>query len=176
MPTIRDMSPRSGAKSLSHAARALTLLLVLVVGCQKPAPSDYWNGGAKAAARAGGEANFDKLMAEGTRANLAGRPSEAETRFREALSEQRKLHGNDSPLLALPLMSLALQLSASGQFPQADAQFAEAERVLASSDNRDMKARLLHYRGIHMLDEKKPAEAEALLGAGAGRLHRACAG
>ena len=35
--------------------------------------------------------------------------------------------------------------------------------MLASSENRDMKARLLHYRGIHMLDEKKPAEAEALL-------------
>ena len=108
--------------------RALVLILLpmLLASCQKPAASDYWNGGPKAAARAGAPAagNFDKLMAEGTRANLAGRPGEAEARFREALAEQRKQHGNDSPLLALPLMSLALQLSAAGQFPQADAQFA----------------------------------------------------
>jgi hypothetical protein len=126
--------------------RALIVLLVLLVGCERPAPSDYWNSGEKAAARVGGgeAGNFDKLMAQGTRANLAGRPAEVESRFREALSEQRKLHGNDSPLLALPLMSLALQLSALGQFPQADARFAEAERVLASADNRAMKARLLH--------------------------------
>ena len=81
-------------------------------------------------------------------------------RFREALSEQRKRFGNDSPSLALPLMSLALQLSSLGQFPQADAQFAEAERVLATSTDRALKARLLHYRGVHMLNEKKPADAE----------------
>lgn len=143
----------------------LTVLLVLLVGCEKPAPSDYWTGGSKAAARSKETRNFEKLMAEGTRANLAGRSSEAETRFREALSEQRKLHGNDSPLLALPMMSLALQLSSQGQFPQADAQFAEAERVLRTSTDRAMKARLLHYRGVHRLNEKKPADAEALLGA-----------
>jgi len=142
-----------------------TILLALLVGCERPAPSDYWTGGAKAAARAGEGAAFDKTMAQGTRANLAGRPSEAEARFREALSEQRKLYGNDSPYLALPLMSLALQLSSLGEFPQADAQFAEAERVLRTSADRAMKARLLHYRGVHMLNENKPAEAEPLLGA-----------
>jgi CHAT domain-containing protein len=147
--------------------RALVLILLpmLLASCQKPAASDYWNGGPKAAARAGAPAagNFDKLMAEGTRANLAGRPGEAEARFREALAEQRKQHGNDSPLLALPLMSLALQLSAAGQFPQADAQFAEADRVMAASQDRAMQARLMHYRGIHLLNQKKTAEAEALL-------------
>jgi hypothetical protein len=111
---------------------AVTILLSLLVGCDKPAPSDYWTGGPKTVAQ-GDTRNFEKLMAEGTRANLAGRPTEAESRFREALSEQRKQHGNDSPLLALPMMSLALQLSSLGQFSQADAQFAEAERVLAPS-------------------------------------------
>jgi CHAT domain-containing protein len=141
---------------------ALTLLLALLPGCDKPAPSDYWAGGPKAAAVAG---NFEKLMAQGTRANLAGRPAEAEARFREALSEQRKLRGNDSPLLGLPLMSLALQLSAQGQFPQADAQFDEADRVLKSSTDKAMKARLRHYRGVHLLNEKKPADAEPILGA-----------
>jgi CHAT domain-containing protein len=141
----------------------LTLLVSLLVGCERPAPSDYWTGGKKAQDGGGGK-NFEKLMAEGTRANLAGRPSEAETRFREALSEQRKLRGNDSPLLALPTMSLALQLSANGQFPQAEAQFAEADRLLRNSEDLALKARLLHYRGVHLLNQKKPAEAEPLLG------------
>jgi CHAT domain-containing protein len=143
---------------------ALALLLMPLAGCERPAQSDYWTGARKAQTSTTGK-DFEKLMAEGTRANLAGRPSEAEARFRAALSEQRKLHGNDSPLLALPLMSLALQLSSEGQFPQADAQFAEAERVMRTSQDRAMKARLVHYRGIHMLNERKPQEAEQLLGA-----------
>jgi CHAT domain-containing protein len=140
----------------------LTTLPLLLVGCQKPAPSDYWTN--PKTSQAGG-GTFEKLMAEGTRANLAGRPSEAEARFREALGDERKRFGNDSPKLALPMMSLALQLSAAGQFPQADAQFAEAERVLKGATDRPMRARLSHYRGVDMLNQKKPKEAEALLGA-----------
>jgi CHAT domain-containing protein len=174
------MRPLAAARNVPPILTILTFLLVLLTGCEKPAPSDYWTGGAKAARAGGAAANFEKLMAEGTRANLSGRPVEAEARFRDALSEQRKLHGNDSPLLALPMMSLALQLSAEGQFPQADAQFAEAERVMgapkagtskdgASKDGASkdaaLKARLLHYRAVHLLNQKKTAEAEPLLAA-----------
>lgn len=143
---------------------ALTILVPLLSGCDRPAPTDYWTEQKTAAQGAGESRNFEKLMAEGTRANLAGRPSEAEARFREALSEQRKKYGNESARLALPMMSLALQLSSSGQFPQADAQFAEVERILRSSTDASLKARLLHYRGVHMLIQKKPSEAEAFLG------------
>lgn len=143
---------------------ALTVLVPLLVGCDRPAPTDYW-ADAKAPGQGTGESRqFEKLMAEGTRANLAGRPSEAEARFREALSEQRKAFGNDSPRLALPMMSLALQLSGAGQVPQADAQFAEVDRVMRASADAGLKARVLHYRGVHMLIQKKPQEAEAFLG------------
>ncbi len=138
----------------------LIVLLVVAAGCQKPASSDYWNGAARSS---GTEGNFEKLMAQGTRANLSGRPQEAEARFRDALAEQRKQHGNDSPLVALPLMSLALQLSSMGQVPQADALFAETERVLAASKNPELQARLLLYRGVDKLNQKQPAEAEPLL-------------
>jgi CHAT domain-containing protein len=143
----------------------LTVSLFLVAGCQKPAPTDYWNDSKSVSQSDADAKTFEKLMAEGTRANLAGRPTEAEARFREALAEQRKHYGNDSPNLALPMMSLALQLSSSGQFTQAEAQFAESERVLRGSTDRGMKARLLHYRGVDMLNQKKPKEADALLGA-----------
>ena len=151
----------SSRKVVVPLAAAMALLPPLLVGCERPAPSDYWTGGSNKVP----SGQFEKLMAEGTRANLAGRPSEAEARFRSALSEQRRVHGNDSPLLALPLMSLALQLSGEGQYPQAEAQFAEAERVLRPSKERALKARLLHYRGVDKLIQKHPGEAEPLLGA-----------
>ena len=144
---------------------ALTALVPLLAGCDRPAASDYRVEAQAPGAAATESKAFEKLMAEGTRANLAGRPAEAESRFRDALAEQRRAFGNDSPRLALPMMSLALQLSSSGQTPQAEAQFAEAERVLRTSADRGLKARLLHYRGVHMLIQKKPQDAEALLAA-----------
>ncbi len=144
--------------------KIISFLPLLLAACDRPAPTDYW-AGSKITARegCGRSIDFEKLMAQGTRANLAGRPTEAEGRFREALSVQRKTFNNDSPCLALPMMSLALQLSASGQYPQADAQFAEAERVMRTSQDRGVAARFAHYRGVHLLNQKKPAEADALL-------------
>ncbi len=148
--------------------RALLLPLImlpLLTGCDRPAASDYWTDSKAARAANGPKQDFEKLMAEGTRANLAGRPTEAEASFRDALSAQRKSFGNDSPELALPLMSLALQLSSGGQYPQAEAQFAEAERVMRSSRDKALKARFDHYVGVHLLNQKKPAEADARLAA-----------
>ena len=145
--------------------RALLTLLILALplaGCDKPAADAYWKSQSTQKTDIVSR-DFDKLMAEGTRANLAGRPSEAEGRFREALAVRRKQAGNDSPDLALPLMSLALQLSAQQEYSQADAQFAEAERVMRTSKDRALRARLAHYRGEHMLNQDKPAEADALL-------------
>ena len=66
----------------------LAFLLPLLVGCDKLAPSGP-PGSASAAAR-DDEAKFDKLMAEGARANLAGRPAGAEARIRDALSVRRQ--------------------------------------------------------------------------------------
>jgi CHAT domain-containing protein len=143
---------------------ALAFLLPLLTGCQTPPPNDYWHGGASSSA--GGQAHegdYVRLMADGTRANLAGRPTVAEARFREALRIQRRKFGDDSPELALPMMSLALQLSAEGRFREADVQFSGAERVLHGSKDRALLARLLHYRGENMLNQKHPAEAEVLL-------------
>lgn len=146
-------------------ARALLpfLLALSLTRCDQPAPSDYWTGPGTGAQTAGEAQKIDRLMAEGTRANLAGHPAEAEARFREVLAEQTKRFGPNSETLALPAMSLALQLSASGQFAQADARFAEAGRVLAGSRNRMLTARLPHYRGVHLLNEGRTAEADALL-------------
>lgn len=149
------------------------LLALALAGCDRPAPSDYWSGpgpggmttgGLTSGGQSpGGARTFERLMAEGTRANLAGRPAEAEARFREALAEQRKRSGGGEAL-ALPTMSLALQLSASGRFAQADGQFAEAERLLTGSKDRALKARFAHYRGVHLLNEGQAAAADGLLG------------
>jgi CHAT domain-containing protein len=145
----------------------LLLLSVCLTGCNRPAASDYWSppGTSDAAAQtSGGETEtYDRLMADGTRANLAGRTADATALFRRALRAAQSRYGTGKPDTALPIMSLALSLSVDRQFTEADARFAEAERVLRGSKDNAMKARMLHYRGIHLLDEGKPSEAEALL-------------
>ena len=108
---------------------------------------------------------FEALLADGTRANLAGRPEEAEKKFRAAIDEQEKqVNARQAPAckLALPRMSLGLQLSNAGQYVQAEAQFAQAEKVLDGGD-AGMRARLLHYRGIDLLNQHKPGDADGKL-------------
>jgi CHAT domain-containing protein len=146
-------------------SKVLTISLILLVGCQNPDPSVYWHDTAGGAENPGGSVEFDKRMAAGTRANLSGRQAEAEAEFRAALKLQRNRFGNDSPYLALPLMSLALQLSQAREYEQADVQFGEAERVLGPRPDPALRARLLHYRGVHLLNQFKSAEADAFLGA-----------
>jgi CHAT domain-containing protein len=150
---------------------ALIVLPALLAGCEKPTQADYW------AQSSSGQAcirskQFDTLMAQGTRANLAGQPDDAVKLFRQALKEQQAAYpGADNPCLALPRMSLALQLSAAGQYTDADGQFADADRALRSVNNSEMKprelkamqARLAHYMGVHLLNQKQYAAAEARL-------------
>jgi CHAT domain-containing protein len=147
---------------------ALIFLSTFLVGCHRPAPSDYWSGSrandAVGQPRAGDEAPYERLMADGARANLAGRSADALDLFRQALKVAETRHGRDSPETALPLMSVALSLSVERQFQEADMRFTEAERVLQPSKDRALKARFLHYRGIHMLNQKKLQEADTLLG------------
>ena len=141
---------------------ALMMSAVLLASCDKPPETAVWKPDtATADAR---DVEFNRLMAEGTRANLAGHGSDAEARFRDAIAERRRQYGPASPKLALPLMSLGLQLSSSGQFPQAEVQFASAEQLLRGTPDKAMLARLYHYRGVDMLIQKHPDKADMYLG------------
>jgi tetratricopeptide (TPR) repeat protein len=150
---------------------ALVLLLPLLGSCTRPTEADFWTRTTTGPACIGKSKQFESLMAQGTRANLAGQPDAALKLFRQALKEQQTAYpGADNPCTALPRMSLALQLSAAGQYTDADSQFAEAERALQSPGGemnarefKAMRARLAHYAGVHLLNQKKYAEAEAKL-------------
>jgi CHAT domain-containing protein len=106
---------------------------------------------------------FDNLMSAGTRANLADNPGAAESAFRAALAIQQKALGKDNPNTATPLMSLALQLSNEGRFAEADGLFEQAGKLVAGAAEPTAQARLLHYRGLHEMNQGKLQDALALL-------------
>jgi CHAT domain-containing protein len=116
------------------------------------------------AMKSGDIGEYEHLMAAGTRANLADSPVAAERAFRAALSLQQKALGADNPNTADPLMLLALQLSNQGQYVEADRAFARADALAARSADPAAPARLLHYRGLHALNQNHPDQALALLG------------
>jgi len=106
---------------------------------------------------------FDQLMAGGTRANLADNPAAAEAAFRAALALQQKTLGKDNPNTATILMTLALQLSNEGRYPEADALFAEAAPLAPKAADATAAPRLLHYRGLDALNRGQFTDALSLL-------------
>ena len=111
------------------------------------------------ATKSGDIGEYEHLMAAGTRANLADSPVAAERAFRAALALQEKALGKDNPDTANPLMLVALQLSNQGQYAQADPLFARAEALAHRSADPAAVARLLHYRGLHELNQDHPDRA-----------------
>ena len=120
---------------------------------------------------AGDIAQYEGLMAAGLKANLAGRPEQAEEAYRAALGLQEKAQGRDSPAAAAAMMSVALQVSVQGRFDDAQGFFTRAERLLkapgAAQVDRNGLARLTLYLGLHALNQgdtktalKRFAEAE----------------
>lgn len=108
---------------------------------------------------------FNELMAAGVRANLADEPAAAEAAFRAALAVQRKALGHDSPETALPLMSLALELSDEGRYKDAETLFAQAEKLAPQSADPTAVARLLQYRGLDLQNQHQDAKALTFLAA-----------
>ena len=105
---------------------------------------------------------FD-LMAQGSLANQAGNPASAEHAYRAALAIQQKAFGKNDPRTAETLARLALQLSNQGRFAEADALFAEADRLAPRSDGSIGPALLLHYKALNALYQDKTDEALPLL-------------
>ena len=112
---------------------------------------------------AGDIAAYEGLMGAGLRANLAGRPEQAEKAYRAALALQEKAQGKDSPAAAAPMMSLALQLSVQGRFEEAQGLFNRAGQLLqapgAAQVDRNGGARLALYLGLHALNRNDAKSA-----------------
>ena len=118
-----------------------------------------------AKARATGDVReFDSLMLQGARANLADDPVAAESAYSAALAVQEKALGKDNPNVADPAMHLAVQLSNQGRYAEADALFTRAEK-LAPRQQGDLTLipRMQHYEGLHAVNQGKAEAGLALL-------------
>lgn len=106
---------------------------------------------------AGDIAQYESLMTAGLKANLAGRPDQAETAYRAALALQEKAQGPNSPAAAAALMSVALQLSNRGRFDDAQGFFTRADRAMQTQGagvlDANGAARLTLYKGLHALNQ-----------------------
>ena len=118
-----------------------------------------------AQARAGGDVReFDTLMLQGQRANLADNPVAAESAYGAAAAVQEKAFGHDTPNAADALTHLALQLSNQGRYAEADATFARADRLVPQvRGDATLRPRLLHYEALHALNQNKAEAALRLL-------------
>jgi CHAT domain-containing protein len=112
---------------------------------------------------AGNIGQYEQLMTEATKQNLEDNFNSAETLYRAALALQEKALGANDPNLALPIMLLALQISDEGRFAEATPLFARADRLAARASDPSMPARLLHYEGLHALNQGKDQDALSLL-------------
>jgi CHAT domain-containing protein len=106
---------------------------------------------------------YEGLMVQGQRANQAGNSAAAERAYRAALALHQKALGKDNPENGEPLMHLALQLSNQGRFAEADALFAQADKLVPQSADPTAPARLLHYRALNLLYQGKTEQALAML-------------
>lgn len=112
---------------------------------------------------AGDVGQYEQLMTAGTRANQSESFAAAELAYRAALAVQQKALGKDTAERAAPLLPLALQVSDQGRYAEADALFAEAERLVPATNNPLLAARLMHYRALHAYNQHHANEALPLL-------------
>jgi CHAT domain-containing protein len=89
--------------------------------------------------------DFYRLKQLGDAANDSGDYAAAEQAFRGALAVQERVLGADDPARALPLMSIALQLSNQGRFREAETFFARAGALLRRQPDPLAEATLQLY-------------------------------
>ena len=113
--------------------------------------------------RSGDVGLYEQLMVAGTKANLAESYPSAEQAFRAAMALQQKVLGRDNPDTVNALMHVALQVSDQGRFAEATPLFAQADRLAPRANDRVAPARLLHYRALHAVNQRRNEEALGLL-------------
>lgn len=106
---------------------------------------------------------YQRLMAVGTRANLAENFATAETAYRAAFALQQRALGHDNPDSVNALMHLALQVSDQGRFAEADALFQQARALAPRADDKAAVARLYHYEALNQLNQGHDEQALTLL-------------
>lgn len=102
---------------------------------------------------AGDIGQYEALIEAGTRANLADDGARAEAAFRQALAVQERVLGPGDANTVAPLTYLALQLSNLGRVREAEQMFQRAGALVGGAADPVAAARLVHYRGLHALNQ-----------------------
>lgn len=113
--------------------------------------------------------DYERAMELGRDLNAAEDYAAAESAYRAALAVQDRVLGPDRPDSAAAMVHLALNLSNQRRFREAEVLFRRADRLAPEASDPLSLPRLLHYRGLHALNQGQGPQAAALLGrAGAG--------
>ncbi len=106
---------------------------------------------------------YQSLMQLGSKANQAEDFPSAVIAYRAALALQQGKIGASNPGTVGPMLELALNLSDDAQFPEAQALFATAKTLVPQSTDPTAAPKLLHYEGLHELNQNHYETAYALL-------------
>lgn len=148
-----------GLKVLTGAAQPPKSSDIQTSAAQAEFAADFPNMIGLAAAEAAAAADPERLRARGYVQNNEWRFDEAETAFRALVIEGEE--GKAPPeRRADALLNLAMNVSNSGRFTEAEAWFEEAEALLPADDPL-LRARGLNYRALHERNRRRFAEAIA---------------
>jgi CHAT domain-containing protein len=113
--------------------------------------------------------DYERAMELGRDLNAAEDYPAAENAYRAALAVQDRVLGPDRPDSAAAMVHLALNLSNQRRFREAEVLFRRADRLSPEASDPLSLPRLLHYRGLHALNQgQRPAAAALLARAGTG--------
>jgi CHAT domain-containing protein/tetratricopeptide (TPR) repeat protein len=107
--------------------------------------------------------DYERAMALGQELNTAEDYAAAEDAYRAALAVQERVLGAADPNTAGALMHLALNLSNQQRYREADLLFQRATALAPAAADPLARGRLLHYRGLHALNQGRNEEAGELL-------------
>lgn len=106
--------------------------------------------------------DYQLLLRIGSHYNSVRNFAESERRYRQALEISQRFFERNDPQLGVPIMHLALELSNQERFTEAEAGFARADALLAGSQDRSSLARLISYRALHAMNQRKYRQALVL--------------
>ena len=107
---------------------------------------------------------YDALMALGAKANQEEDFPTAVIAYRAALALQQRKLGPDNPGTVAPMLGLALNLSDQGLYPEAQAQFSTAARLVPQASDPTASAALLYDEALSALNQGHLHQALGLLG------------
>ncbi|MCX8505730.1 MAG: CHAT domain-containing protein [Alphaproteobacteria bacterium] len=102
---------------------------------------------------------YDRLMQLGRSFNDEGYSQQAAVYFRDALKLQQQLVGSDNAESVYPMMHLALSLSNSRKFVEANQLFDRCDALVLKAKDPSLQAMLLYYESVNYANQGKRASA-----------------